>query len=59
MYHELMRDPDKLVAANIKTVKLIGDAYVPGIIAAAVWSGHRYARELDGPTTDEPMSLRE
>ena len=32
--------------AGIKTVQLIGDGYAPGIIAAAVYSGHRYAREF-------------
>ena len=26
-----------------------GDCWCPGTIAAAVWDGHRYAEELDGP----------
>lgn len=30
-----------------KTVKRIGDCDAPAIIAAAVYAGHRYARELD------------
>ncbi len=30
-----------------KTLKRIGDCEAPAIIAAAVYSGHRYARELD------------
>ena len=30
-----------------KSVKRIGDCEAPAIIAAAVYSGHRYARELD------------
>ncbi len=32
--------------AGIESVICIGDAHGPGIIGAAVWSGHRYAREL-------------
>ncbi|MDH4178811.1 MAG: FAD-dependent oxidoreductase, partial [Thermoleophilia bacterium] len=31
------------------TVRLVGDAYAPGTIAAAVWDGRRYAEELDEP----------
>jgi dimethylamine/trimethylamine dehydrogenase len=30
------------------TVRGIGDAWAPGTIAAAVWSGRRYAEEFDG-----------
>jgi dimethylamine/trimethylamine dehydrogenase len=33
-------------AAGIKSVTRIGDCLAPGIIAAAVYSGHRYAREF-------------
>ena len=33
--------------AGIKSVTRIGDALPPATIAAAVYSGHRYARELD------------
>jgi dimethylamine/trimethylamine dehydrogenase len=42
-------------------VRLIGDAWSPGTIAAAVWDGHRYAEELDEPVSDrdEPPFLRE
>ena len=36
-----------------KSVKRIGDVDGPGIIAAAVYSGHKYARELD--ETDIPV----
>ena len=38
-----------LTAAGIRSVTRIGDCLNPGIIAAAVHSGHRYARELDAP----------
>ena len=33
--------------AGIKSVTRIGDALAPATIAQAVYSGHRYARELD------------
>ena len=33
--------------AGLKSVTRIGDANAPSTIAAAVYSGHRYARELD------------
>lgn len=34
-------------ASGIRSVRLIGDAQAPGTIAAAVYAGHRAARELD------------
>ncbi len=37
------------------SVTAIGDAWAPGTIAAAVWSGRRYAEELDGPRPDRPV----
>ena len=45
LVHALRADPDGLAAAGIKSVAAIGDAYAPGSIAAAVYSGHRCARE--------------
>jgi dimethylamine/trimethylamine dehydrogenase len=33
------------------SVRRIGDCEAPAIIAAAVYAGHRYARELDAPET--------
>ena len=59
LYHDLRADPGKLAEAGVKSVKRIGDAYGPGLIAAAVWSGHRYARELDGPTVGDVPFKRE
>ncbi|HYS32151.1 MAG TPA: hypothetical protein VEM58_07805, partial [Streptosporangiaceae bacterium] len=32
---------------QIASVRAIGDAWAPGTIAAAVWSGRRYAEEFD------------
>ncbi len=41
------------------TVTHIGDCRAPGTIAAAVYSGHRYAREFDLSLKPEPGFLRE
>lgn len=38
-----------MFVVGIRSVKRIGDCYGLGLIAVAVWSGHRYARELDSP----------
>ena len=37
----------------------IGDCFGPGTIAAAVYGGHRYARELGAPVSDAVPFLRE
>jgi dimethylamine/trimethylamine dehydrogenase len=37
----------------------IGDCYAPGTIAAAVYAGHRYARELGEPVSDAVPFKRE
>ncbi len=47
LYSPLMEDPARLQDAGIKSVRRIGDCYGPATIAAAVYEGHRYARELD------------
>jgi len=52
LYEELVADQAALDAAGIKSVTRIGDCLAPGTIAAAVYSGHRYARELDQPAHD-------
>ena len=40
-------------AAGIEAVTPIGDCHAPGLIAHAVYAGHRYARELDEPVEGE------
>jgi dimethylamine/trimethylamine dehydrogenase len=40
LYHELVGEID---------VERVGDSLAPGTIATAVYSGHKYARELDAP----------
>ncbi|MCF5720679.1 NAD(P)-binding protein [Pseudomonas syringae] len=49
LYQALNAVPEQLHASGISTVTLIGDSVAPGTIAAAVYSGHRMAREFDAP----------
>jgi dimethylamine/trimethylamine dehydrogenase len=45
----LAASPQALGAAGIASVVSIGDCLAPSTIAAAVYAGHRYAREFDQP----------
>jgi dimethylamine/trimethylamine dehydrogenase len=47
LYHELLDAIENGVEGAPKSVKRIGDAEAPSIIAAAVYAGHKYAQELD------------
>jgi dimethylamine/trimethylamine dehydrogenase len=49
LYRALTADPDTLRPADIQSVTRIGDCLAPGTVAAAVFSGHSFARELDAP----------
>ena len=51
LFNSLIERKADWSAAGIVAVTRIGDAEAPGTIAAAVYSGHRYAREL-GETID-------
>jgi dimethylamine/trimethylamine dehydrogenase len=44
--------PRAVAAAGIVSVASIGDCLAPSTIAAAVYFGHRYAREFDWPESD-------
>ncbi len=59
LYHELTENSDALTRAGIRSVTRIGDCLAPGTIAAAVYSGHRFARELDQPAPDGVPFRRE
>ena len=52
LYQALMDNPSRQTEAGIQSTIRIGDCLAPGLVAAAVYSGHRYARELDA----EPVS---
>jgi dimethylamine/trimethylamine dehydrogenase len=42
-----------------KSLRRIGDCEAPAIIAAAVYAGHRYARELDSPSSNSTIARRD
>ena len=47
VYHELMADVSAMDAKGVHSVTRIGDCFGPSTLAAAIFAGHRYARELD------------
>ncbi len=56
LYHSLLAAKDGDIEQLPFTLTRIGDCEAPSIIAAAVYSGHRYARELDEVIDiDEPL----
>ncbi len=59
LYRELVAKPDETVKAGIKSVRRIGDCLAPGAIVHAVYSGHQYARELDGKDVSDHPFKRE
>ncbi len=48
LFFDLDGDPHGLASVGIKSVTRIGDCLAPSTIAAAVYEGHRYAREFGG-----------
>jgi dimethylamine/trimethylamine dehydrogenase len=54
LYRTLAADPARLAAAGIRTLDRIGDCHAPGMIAHAVFSGHRFAREFEEPASEGP-----
>ncbi len=55
IYNELHDEKGQLEEAGITQLHLIGDAHTPGMLAQAVFSGHRLAREIDEENPDEPL----
>ena len=47
LYQALKARETEWADAGIRSVACIGDALAPGLIAHAVYAGHRYAQELD------------
>jgi dimethylamine/trimethylamine dehydrogenase len=47
LYRELSHRIDSGSGFQPKSLSRIGDCDAPAVIAGAVFSGHRYARELD------------
>lgn len=58
LYNELVAHPKKTHAAGIGSIRRIGDCFGPAIIAAAVYAGHRYARELDTETDPDGVPFK-
>ncbi|MFQ5761215.1 MAG: hypothetical protein ACE5HM_09610, partial [Acidiferrobacterales bacterium] len=54
--YQALRTDTSVAGAGIKTVRTIGDCYAPGIIAAAVHSGHLAAREFQAVSSDIPFN---
>ncbi|MCE2521512.1 MAG: NAD(P)-binding protein [Alphaproteobacteria bacterium] len=46
LYHDVVQALDATPDTGIRTLHRVGDCQAPGIIATAVYEGHRYAREL-------------
>ena len=60
LFRELVARKDEWAAANIHNVYRIGDCVAPGLVADAVFDGHRLAREIDSPHPEAPLPfLRE
>ena len=59
LFNSLNGDPERLTNAGIKTLKCIGDSFAPATIAAAVYSGHLAARELQAEPQEDVPFLRE
>lgn len=53
LYLSLITHCDSWNDHGVQRVTRIGDCYGPGTIAAAVWSGHKYARDLGVPDGDD------
>ncbi|MEE8189361.1 MAG: hypothetical protein V3T80_09155, partial [Kiloniellales bacterium] len=58
LYLALAADEDRLSKEGIASVRAIGDCDVPATIAAAVYDGHRAARELDETPADPDLPFR-
>lgn len=52
LFHALQERLDAGAEPTPQSLRRIGDCEAPAIIAAAVYAGHRYARELDAPSRD-------
>ena len=49
LYQALLQRQGEWADAGIRSIRCIGDADAPGLIAHAVYAGHRLAREFDEP----------
>ena len=60
LYQEIMADRARFSEQSVRSADCIGDCFVPGTIAAAVYSGHQWARQLGEPADEREVPfLRE
>jgi len=59
LYVDLMSHEQAFADVGIRSVTRVGDCRAPGTIAAAVYSGHRRAREMGAAADEEVPLLRE
>ena len=57
LYESLNEEAARESAAGMATLTRIGDCLAPSTLQAAVYSGHKWARELDAPITVVPREL--
>ncbi len=55
LYRELLARQAAWSVHGIRQVFRIGDCVAPGLIADAVFDGHRLAREIDSPDPEQPL----
>ena len=55
LYQNLSAQPDRLAESGVETLRRIGDCHGPATIAAAVYEGHRFARELGSVPEEIPF----
>ncbi len=52
LFRDLLARQNEWSASGVASVRCVGDAYAPGTVAAAVYAGHRAAREFDAVVED-------
>ena len=55
LYRELLARKGQWSECGLRRVFRIGDCVAPGLVADAVFDGHRLAREIDSPNPDIPL----
>jgi dimethylamine/trimethylamine dehydrogenase len=55
LYRELLERQDSWGTQGVRRVFRIGDCVAPGLVADAVFDGHRLAREIDSPDPEVPL----
>jgi dimethylamine/trimethylamine dehydrogenase len=59
VYEQLMAREADFAACGLRSLTRIGDCLAPSTIAAAVYAGHRFAREFESESNDDVPFLVE